>query len=273
MKLHRLSSSMANSHKKSTPEGRVLCDSLYRCLREKLPLFGLERFKRGCAFVEPGQPKLCYIYHYTKLHKIQIWPYFDYLQVDELKQFVEEVGLPITPRNSISGMGRLYPLHIDLQTEADVRRAVKVLMYAREAKVKRDLDKAASTASKSAHRVPLQHSLLPEEISDPETFPEGGRKSIIVNGYERNLRARKVCIKHFGPLCSVCGFDFVMRYGALGKGFIHVHHIVKISAIGKRYKVDPKKDLRPVCPNCHAMLHRKSPMLGIEELKKLLAAT
>jgi len=39
---------------------------------------------------------------------------------------------------------------------------------------------------------------------------------------------------------------------------------------GINYKVDPINDLCPVCPNCHAMLHRRSPPLSIDELKQLL---
>ena len=35
-------------------------------------------------------------------------------------------------------------------------------------------------------------------------------------------------------------------------------------------EVDPVKDLRPVCPNCHAMLHKQTPALNIEKLKEEL---
>ena len=62
-------------------------------------------------------------------------------------------------------------------------------------------------------------------------------------------------------------FDYL-----LGKGFIHVHHIVPIHTIGKGYKVDPSTDLVPVCPNCHAMLHRgmNGDARSIDELKQLI---
>jgi hypothetical protein len=37
------------------------------------------------------------------------------------------------------------------------------------------------------------------------------------------------------------------------------------------YKIDPIKDLRPVCPNCHSMLHqRKKPCFTIAELRVIL---
>ena len=61
--------------------------------------------------------------------------------------------------------------------------------------------------------------------------------------------------------------DFARVFGALGEGFIHVHHIVPIGKIGKEYKIDPIADLIPVCPNCHAMIHRTEPPLTIEQLR------
>lgn len=50
----------------------------------------------------------------------------------------------------------------------------------------------------------------------------------------------------------------------------HVHHIVPVSQIGLDYVIDPLKDLIPVCPNCHSMLHRKDPPLIPEELKRIV---
>ena len=60
-----------------------------------------------------------------------------------------------------------------------------------------------------------------------------------------------------------------MVYGERGVGFIHVHHLKPLSEISKEYEVDPIGDLRPLCPNCHAMIHRR-PEMGIEELKELI---
>jgi 5-methylcytosine-specific restriction protein A len=105
------------------------------------------------------------------------------------------------------------------------------------------------------------------EINNREVLTEGIKRTIIVNSYERNPKARELCIKKYGYVCSVCNINFEDIYGELGKGFIHVHHLIPISKLKKSYQVDPIKDLRPVCPNCHAMLHRKNPPLSIEELK------
>ena len=52
---------------------------------------------------------------------------------------------------------------------------------------------------------------------------------------------------------------------------IHVHHLRELASLGEEYEVDPIKDLRPVCPNCHAILHTSSPAMTITQLRKILS--
>ncbi len=113
----------------------------------------------------------------------------------------------------------------------------------------------------------IEQSFIPEEILEPEKYFEGATNTISVNIYERNTLSRKKCIKHYGYKCSICGFDFEAKYGDFGKEFIHVHHLRPIATIGKKYELDPIKDLRPVCPNCHSIIHRYKEALSIDELK------
>ncbi len=110
----------------------------------------------------------------------------------------------------------------------------------------------------------------PEEVTASASYVEGAVTQVLANRYERNRRARQACVDHWGATCSVCEFDFGASYGKLGKNFIHVHHLRELAQIGAEYVVDPVKDLRPVCPNCHAMLHNVSPTLTIAALKKRL---
>jgi len=112
--------------------------------------------------------------------------------------------------------------------------------------------------------------LLPEQIENPKDFYEGASKAITVNAYERSPQARKSCIEHYGARCIICGIDFQEKYGDIGKGFIHVHHIKPLGEIGATYKVNPLTDLCPVCPNCHAMIHMRKPPYSISELKSML---
>ncbi len=112
-----------------------------------------------------------------------------------------------------------------------------------------------------------------ESILDPnQQIPEGAKSRVIVNRYERSQEARKQCLSVKGYKCVVCGMDFEEMYGELGKGFMHVHHIKPISEIGQKYEVNPINDLVPVCPNCHAMLHRgkDGKVLTVDELKDII---
>ena len=119
----------------------------------------------------------------------------------------------------------------------------------------------------------LMHNDSPDRIIDPNNnIPEGAKLRITVNRYERSRTARTKCVAKHGYACKVCGIDFSKVYGEIGKNYIHVHHIVPISKIGKDYHVDPINDLIPVCPNCHAMLHRgiDGNVLSIDELKTIM---
>lgn len=113
-------------------------------------------------------------------------------------------------------------------------------------------------------------SPFPEEVAETEDVIEGARRRVSVNVYERDRRARELCISRRGPRCVVCNFDFEQFYGGRGAGFIHVHHLRALASIGVEYKLDPVADLRPVCPNCHAMIHRFDPPLFIEDMRRIV---
>lgn len=106
-----------------------------------------------------------------------------------------------------------------------------------------------------------------------QTYTEGAALQKSVTSYERNQQAREECLSKYGYSCRICGLNFLQKYGDVGKDFIHVHHIDFISASGGvSHQIDPEKDLIPVCPNCHAMLHRKinGKYLSPAELKSQL---
>ncbi|MBL0044082.1 MAG: HNH endonuclease [Flavobacteriales bacterium] len=104
----------------------------------------------------------------------------------------------------------------------------------------------------------------------PADFIEGTAYTVRMTRYERDPRNRSACIAHHGTACVVCEFDFKTRYGSLGEGFIHVHHLNPLAATRGAHVLDPIRDMRPVCPNCHAMLHRKKALLSIDELKAIV---
>lgn len=117
----------------------------------------------------------------------------------------------------------------------------------------------------------LEFAKHPEEENE-DPLLEARVCKVSVNIFERSPEARRMCIDHYEPKCFICGFDFYNVYGRIGLGFIHVHHLKELSSISEEYEVDPIKDLRPVCPNCHAMLHKKKPAYSITEIKEAILA-
>jgi 5-methylcytosine-specific restriction protein A len=115
-------------------------------------------------------------------------------------------------------------------------------------------------------------ALMPLEPVDSEFKgeAEGGAEQVLVTRYERSHINRAACIEIHGIRCKVCGFDFATVYGAIGEGFIEVHHIEPVSGVAPGTIIDPAKDLNPVCPNCHAMLHRRKPPYSVGELRLML---
>lgn len=106
------------------------------------------------------------------------------------------------------------------------------------------------------------------ELEVIDQYYEGALKKVYVDRYERDYNARNKCLEIHGCKCVVCGMTFESIYGEVGRGFIHVHHTIPISTIGQTYQIDPEKDLVPICPNCHAMLHRKDPPYKVEVKSK-----
>lgn len=111
---------------------------------------------------------------------------------------------------------------------------------------------------------------MPEEVTDPTSHVEGASRTVSVNAYERNPEARRRCIERYGSNCQICGFSFGATYGPEAEGYIHVHHIVPLSRVGGEYVVDPVKDLQPVCPNCHAVLHLGRRCRSSQEVRHML---
>ncbi len=114
--------------------------------------------------------------------------------------------------------------------------------------------------------------IVPVEEQNLQGYNEGDARKIESKRYERNPLNRKLCLAAKGYVCTVCGFDFELVYGELGHHFIHVHHIMPVSRIGPGYRINPIKELVPVCPNCHAMLHRSDPPIQPEQLQAILMA-
>jgi 5-methylcytosine-specific restriction enzyme A len=130
-------------------------------------------------------------------------------------------------------------------------------------------DAARALELEWGRRIGSHFEPLADEVSTAE-FPEGSVQRAALNAFERNATARAACIAFYGCRCAVCGFDFEAQYGQAAHGLIHVHHLTPISQLRRRYVVNAIRDLRPVCPNCHAVLHRTEPPYTIDQVASML---
>ena len=118
-------------------------------------------------------------------------------------------------------------------------------------------------------RYPKESAMWQEgEEVIPEDAPEGAALERRVNRYERDPKLREAAIRIHGVNCFGCGINMKETYG-LAKDFIHIHHVKPLATV-RGGRVSPEKDLRPLCPNCHAVVHLKTPPVSITKLKRMI---
>lgn len=110
------------------------------------------------------------------------------------------------------------------------------------------------------------------DLDGKTKFTEGKRSTSEASRYERDPKARAACIAHYGAQCFVCDFSYEETYGPAVAGLILVHHLTALAASGVEHDVDPVRDLRPVCADCHLVMHRRNPPFTVEEVQAMLLA-
>ncbi|QHE63899.1 hypothetical protein FHE72_20400 [Rossellomorea vietnamensis] len=125
--------------------------------------------------------------------------------------------------------------------------------------------------------VPVSGQLIQDDLEAEDTEYNGPQRAegnaVMYYGrrYERDPINRILALEYHGHSCVACGFNFEEVYGERGKDYIEVHHVKPLSTLKAEMVIDPKKDLVPLCSNCHRMVHRKKDeVLSIEDLQGLL---
>jgi len=208
--------------------------SWLRTLRDRLPQFEYSEAKYYAAF----RSERAFAYLNPAKGSVRL-----FLPLDP----GDEPHLQPTP--STSSWAARFPSVFPIAGEQDLAAATRLI-------VKSHAAFGPSTRKKASCR---PEYLPAEELPSEIEYVEGAAHRVLVNAFERNRRAREKCLRHYGRTCVVCGFNFEARYGEAAAGYIQVHHIVPIAKVGNEYRLNPIADLRPVCPNCHAVIHRREP--------------
>lgn len=169
----------------------------------------------------------------------------------------------LKPTPSTGTWAKRFQSVFDIASEQDLARAGQLILSA-----------AATLGQRTKGRFTRRSDLLSaDEVENGIAYQEGAVRQVTVNAHERNQEAREACLRHYGRSCVVCGFNFLDTYGDEASEYIQVHHIRPIARAEGAYVLNPIKDLRPVCPNCHAVIHRRDPPFEIAEVKRMLRRT
>lgn len=109
-----------------------------------------------------------------------------------------------------------------------------------------------------------------------EEIAEGKLITTNIKTRKRSKKLRNFAFDHYKKLnqikCAACGFDFEEKYGDYGKNYIEFHHINPVSVYEEDGKItnleEARKNLIPLCSNCHKILHRNN--ITVEQLKEVL---
>lgn len=248
-------------HESTGPIARQLCDALHAEMAVLRPGIARDPLGESCALYLPGNKRFAYLFHAPNSSHITVF-FRSSSDVTEA-ELPEGVSVPFR-QEEIMKSGKRFRLSLKLTSTTALKDIAKLLSVAAY-----PLSLRKSQRDKITIR---PETCPPEEVLVGQTFAEGNVQRIVVNRYERDLRARNACISRHGTVCSICGFDFAKIYGEVMAGFTHVHHLKPLATVGEGYQIDPVCDLRPVCPNCHAVIHRREPPYSIEEVQQLLRA-
>ncbi len=176
------------------------------------------------------------------------------------RQAIEHLG-------NVTDQGfRLYTFR-QVQSAPDPKTGnVKIISFEEELE-----ERSLVRQGRDWYAVPLSDfDPLIHQTGEKRFFLEGSKRPVSSWRVERSSDARQACLDHYGFACCICEFDFEEQYGSLGSEYIHVHHLYPIAKTEGERVVDPIKHLIPVCPNCHAMIHRGGVTRKPEEIRSLL---
>ena len=104
-----------------------------------------------------------------------------------------------------------------------------------------------------------------DDVSLTETKRYSWHKKI-----ERRHSVTRAAKRVHGTRCKCCDFDFEAAYGAIGAGYIEVHHLKPLALLaeGQEIEYDILTDFTVLCANCHQMIHRMNDPSDLEGLQQ-----
>ncbi len=106
-----------------------------------------------------------------------------------------------------------------------------------------------------------------------ERYIEERIVDVVMQRRERSEAARSACLAAYGFSCFVCGANLKSRYAGVPVEVIHVHHEEPLSGSSGEREFDPVATMKPICPNCRAVIHTRNPPYTVQEVRRMLGST
>jgi hypothetical protein len=250
----------AAQHDRAADASAELCDHALTVLRRFDK--GFARVKRKhCCEMSVDNAVSASVYHHGEGLRVYIHCPPD--RIEALLEMAEHSQIRAVHRRDQEAIKRTRrPIMAEAYCKTEVELILPLAAFARSSRA------APSGPLKQPENAEMQPNQR-DTVRPGTLLQEGARHQRVSELAERNPKARAACIAVHGTQCSVCGFDFEAAYGIIGRGFIHVHHLAPLAAAAEQRDIDPIQDLRPICPNCHSMLHRRTPPFSVTELQRI----
>ena len=116
-------------------------------------------------------------------------------------------------------------------------------------------------------------------VLDDSIVREGQLMTRSVEYRTRSRELRNTAVEYYSESgrirCLACYFEFARAYQAIGEGVIQIHHIKPVSFMRGEplSREDALANVRPLCANCHQMVHTKTPPIPICDLRSMVSVT
>lgn len=245
-----------SDHNTGHLDGQRACDELLAALSNRFPGVERKHAKAMCAFHLPGGANFAFVNHLKTKPRIDVW--FPSLATERFEP--HGTARPVIRAKFGTRWADNWAWHFEIDSSAQALDGAAFLVQFAERKRR----------GRAPHEAP---PTIAEELPEhAQQHTEGAATRILVNRYERDSKARARCIAIHGSRCKACNFTFGTTYGAQFASLITVHHVTPLASIGKTYRVNPEKDLVPLCPNCHLLVHQRTPPYSVAEVKEMLRA-
>jgi predicted HNH restriction endonuclease len=100
---------------------------------------------------------------------------------------------------------------------------------------------------------------------------EGESEQVLSRRLKRSAELRDAYVKKHGYACSACKIVLSDVYGLAAKSLIEVHHLRPLAERQGEADATTLEELVGLCPNCHRVAHRRTPVYSVQEIKEFLA--